>query len=84
MRKRNKEKMPKMPTQKEIKRLNFEIEQALNTPEIIIWSVIEELRDIQEFYISNIWDYLRYKNKANEHLLHQIDRLNNLLTAMER
>lgn len=74
----------KKHTKKEIKKYDFELEMQMNKPTTILWSVIKELKDIQEFYLSNLFDYIRYKKKANKHLIHQIDRLTTLLNALEK
>lgn len=74
----------KKHTKKEIKKYDFELEMQMNKPTTILWSVIEELKDIQEFYISNFFNYMRYKKKANKHLIHQIIRLENVLNALEK
>jgi hypothetical protein len=62
-------------TKKEIRKFDLNLELHLDSPEMVIWSVIEELKDIQEFYYSNIFDFLRFRKKAEKHLLHQIERL---------
>lgn len=74
----------KKHTKKEIKKNDFMCECMMNEPTIILWSIIEELKDIQEFYISNFFNYMRYKKKANKHLIHQIIRLENVLNALEK
>jgi hypothetical protein len=66
------------------KKNDFDVEKMLKEPENVVWSVIEELKDIHNFYLSNIFKFLINKKKAREHLLHQIDRLEEVLAKIEK
>ena len=71
-------------TKKEIKIKNLELEMFMNEPLTILWSIIEELRDVHEFYLSNLYNQLRYNKKAKFHLCHQIERLEYLLQYLNK
>lgn len=74
-------------TKKDIRLNNFKIEMFLNEPKIILWSVIEELKDIYNSCLSNSLECLLNlwnRKKIQEHFIHQIDRLENLLNSIEQ
>lgn len=70
-------------SKKVIKRRELELECFLNKPSTILWSVIEELRDIHEWYLPNLFTFIKYGKKARKHLARQIDRLEIILKALE-
>lgn len=74
----------KKPTKKEIKINNLELEMFMNEPLTILWSIIEELKDIHEFYLSNLFNQLKYNKKAKLHLIHQIERLEYILQYLDK
>ena len=65
------------PTEEEILENDRQIEEMLNSPPMVIWSVIEELKDIES-------DFKDADKESYKHFLHQIDRLEELLKEMEK